>query len=1063
MGVGEGRPLTLVRAWSVCVAAQLVLAACSGADAESADGDSARNDAGVETPFGDAAVRSTDASAIDLNIDDASLGAAQGAEVSESSVRLLGELSWQGGDYPAELMNGLSNQLVVQVTCEYPGWLSAFEEGMEPGQLSMTRRSHRLMQTSMLDALTRVAREADDYITLRSAYRDVAQQYFDWRWGYELGFLALPPGESAHQGGFAVDLEFSEYWRERLLEAGFTWPYGEEDAPHYEYWVNDADASLTREAAIARSVQAFAALWNHNNPDDPFSVAADEPETLERLRELLARSPVAGFESVPCQVFGGAADAPSEAELRDEAPEPERLASATVENLADDFDRLLESQPGVHAVFIEDLETGQVLVSREAESALVPGSNVKLFTTAAALLALGGDYAFASRAYAHAPISDGVIDGSLWLSSEYDPSWTEEFFESDDAVIERLLSLVVASGVEAVEGDLLLSGPFLVGGYRVGTYVEEQQDERAIELAERWLDAHPEFDVRGRVIVPTAEEEAQDDASERSLDVELRSIDLTTLSAHINRSSHNEFADLLWRHLAKQECESGDVLNDSPAETHAADAGAFIEGSASLALRSLRQLGIALPQLVDGSGLSTENRVTTAQVVDLLRLMLRTRHGEAWLRGFSVPGVVGTLFDRMNRTPLNGRVFAKTGSLSGVVSLSGVFDHPDTGRRYAFSFISNEVDDEDAVRELHDQLLFELYEATLPSRVRPAAPTLLGLRLELPERRLLLETTADASELLVWFSRDGLVWDRRRAKRSAPDADPSGSVDLGRLTTSEPMLVRLSHATSEVESAFSPTFVVQTGSAAAFDDAAAASRRRLLLVDGNRRIRAAEEDNPIGGGGHPFAARYAGALPGWTLETIDAARFELQELGERSPVELGEYAGILWACGESGPEQPCLSDASRRALSVYLADGGRLFISGSELSWTLNRGSEDERRFLEDVLYTRFVADDAESHRVLLGASPLDEVSFYDPTWMKVSYADRIAPLGEAQGFIDYSHRGQSDGIDHAGIAYLGPDHGVVVLGFPFEAVVRAEHRATLMNRVLTRLGLAVVAESGVR
>src|SRR5690606_34924976 len=150
------------------------------------------------------------------------------------------------------------------------------------------------------------------------------------------------------------------------------------------------------------------------------------------------------------------------------------------------------------------------------------------------------------------------------------------------------------------------------------------------------------------------------------------------------------------------------------------------------------------------------------------------------------------------------------------------------------------------------------------------------------------------------------------------------------------------------------------------------------------------------------------------------------------------------------------SEASRRALSEYLEGGGRLFISGSEFVWTLSRGSNEEQRFLSDVLETRFVADDAERQRIVLGASPLDELSFYDPTWMKVGYPDRIAPLGDARGFIDYSERGKSDGRDHAGVALRKAESAVIVLGFPFEAVVREEHRTALMNSVMTEFDLAL-------
>lgn len=76
-------------------------------------------------------------------------------------------------------------------------------------------------------------------------------------------------------------------------------------------------------------------------------------------------------------------------------------------------------------------------------------------------------------------------------------------------------------------------------------------------------------------------------------------------------------------------------------------------------------------ELFDGSGLSTYNRVTPHGMAQFLRWAAQQEWGDDWRALMPVGGESGTLSRRFRGTSLQGRVFAKTGSLHGVNALSG--------------------------------------------------------------------------------------------------------------------------------------------------------------------------------------------------------------------------------------------------------------------------------------------------------------------------------------------------------------------------------------------------------
>lgn len=91
----------------------------------------------------------------------------------------------------------------------------------------------------------------------------------------------------------------------------------------------------------------------------------------------------------------------------------------------------------------------------------------------------------------------------------------------------------------------------------------------------------------------------------------------------------------------------------------------------------------------DGSGMSVYNRVTPRTVAMLLRWTTTKPWAEAFRQTLPIGGVDGTLRRRFVGTSLEGRIYAKTGTLSGTNALAG-FMHTKSGQMLIFSAFANE-------------------------------------------------------------------------------------------------------------------------------------------------------------------------------------------------------------------------------------------------------------------------------------------------------------------------------------------------------------------------------------
>jgi len=112
-------------------------------------------------------------------------------------------------------------------------------------------------------------------------------------------------------------------------------------------------------------------------------------------------------------------------------------------------------------------------------------------------------------------------------------------------------------------------------------------------------------------------------------------------------------------------------------------------GGRSLVARYLTGLGVSTEEfnLDDGSGLSRENRLTTNAITKVLLDLYRSENWDLFRASLAVGGEEGTIDKYFNEARYRGKIVGKTGYISGVRSFSGVC--LTSNGPYVFSILSN--------------------------------------------------------------------------------------------------------------------------------------------------------------------------------------------------------------------------------------------------------------------------------------------------------------------------------------------------------------------------------------
>ncbi|MGQ0562101.1 MAG: D-alanyl-D-alanine carboxypeptidase/D-alanyl-D-alanine endopeptidase [Gemmatimonadota bacterium] len=133
--------------------------------------------------------------------------------------------------------------------------------------------------------------------------------------------------------------------------------------------------------------------------------------------------------------------------------------------LARDLERMIDSpdwQGDRWGVMVVSLEKGDTLFDHNGDVPLTPASNLKLFTTAAALYYLGPQFRYNTFLLTDGRIEGGVLNGDVVVYGTGDPSFSARFGRRD-GVWHAFADTLLALGVREVRGEIIGDGSYFEG------------------------------------------------------------------------------------------------------------------------------------------------------------------------------------------------------------------------------------------------------------------------------------------------------------------------------------------------------------------------------------------------------------------------------------------------------------------------------------------------------------------------------------------------------------------------------------------------------------------------
>ncbi len=384
---------------------------------------------------------------------------------------------------------------------------------------------------------------------------------------------------------------------------------------------------------------------------------------------------------------------------------------------------------------IFDPKTNEVLTSYNENIPLIPASTTKLLTTETAMAYLGSRFKWITQLEYSGEIDhEGVLNGNLYIVGSGDPSLGSGRAGSTTYrdIITDFIYAIGDANITKIKGDIIVqtavfknnkidlpanivwlehnnyflpigstqnidpkneklivkkSSPFnndkkyfyispynnkmvyadTFTGSSIGGKIPDAPAYLANSLRASMIKSG--IAVEGKVINKSYDPQPE----ERRKITSYQSPELEELVYFINQTSNNHFAEALLRTTGFY--KNGDLSSETGKRTV----------TQHLSEKSYDFSGLSF---ADGSGLSRANLVTPISQAKFLSALTKEKHFDEYLKSLPIAGQTGTLKSSFSLSPAYGQIFAKTGTLNKVKTLSG-YIKTHAGKLLAFSLLIN--------------------------------------------------------------------------------------------------------------------------------------------------------------------------------------------------------------------------------------------------------------------------------------------------------------------------------------------------------------------------------------
>ena len=385
------------------------------------------------------------------------------------------------------------------------------------------------------------------------------------------------------------------------------------------------------------------------------------------------------------------------------------LLTSLVSRASDAVERFINHRaidPASVAVMMINLSDGSVMESYNADMPLIPASVMKSVTIATLIEKTGIDYRYHTRLYAAGNIHKGVLDGNLIIDGGGDPSLNSSVEPITEDFVAECLGAIKNAGIKRITGRIIADedifpGPAvppswmkadLAHAYGTGchglNFENNSSGSRSVANPAAVLQTRLKNELR-RVGVEV--EGVPIHKGEEQLLLDHQSAPIDEIMRSCMMRSDNLFAEALLRTYGLEHADNGSTSASAKMEKE---------------FWARKKLSLGGVNIVDGSGLSRENRLTATFLAEVLRSM---SPNVDYVSFFPLAGQEGTLKNFLIDTPLDGYIAMKTGSMNGIQCYAGYKLDEEYAPTHVVVIMMNNIRTRSGVKEAASRLLLDVF------------------------------------------------------------------------------------------------------------------------------------------------------------------------------------------------------------------------------------------------------------------------------------------------------------------------------------------------------------------
>ncbi len=172
-------------------------------------------------------------------------------------------------------------------------------------------------------------------------------------------------------------------------------------------------------------------------------------------------------------------------------------------------------------------------------------------------------------------------------------------------------------------------------------------------------------------------------------------------------------------------------------------------------------------------------------------------------------------------------------------------------------------------------------------------------------------------------------------------------------------------------------------------------------------------------------------------------------------VLLSNYSAVVWLFGDESSTDETFGSSEQSKAIAYLNSGGKIFATGSEIAYDLDRvsgPSQTDRDFIHNYFKTTYAGDDANNNSISL-----------TPSGISFMYGDTLQGSPYMEDYPDYLQPIAGSSLSAAtygnSLVAAVASSNTYLLGIPFETIHTKVNRDAVMTSILNSLGITTSIE----